>query len=79
MSIYKRVCKGYKNNGEMGKTVSGTRILSGILFTVKGHCHLVKTVFYHEVTAITIKLLIWSFHKFTIILEIEKSDFQFGN
>lgn len=42
MSIYKRVCKGYKNSNEVDKPVSGTRsnirILFGILFAVKDHC-----------------------------------------
>lgn len=83
MSIYKRVCKGYKNSVEMDKPVSGTRpnirILFGILFSVKDYCLLVKTVFYCEVTTIKIKLLIWSSHKYTIVAEIAKTDFQFGN
>lgn len=83
MSIYKRVCKGYKNSGEMDKPVSGTRpnirILFVILFSVKHHCLLVKTVFYSEVTTIKIKLLIWSSYKYTIVAEISKTDFQFGN
>lgn len=78
MSIYKRVCKGYKNSGEMVKQISGTRpnitILFGILFSVKDHCLLVKTIFYCEVTTIKNKLLIWSSHKFTIVAEIGKTD-----
>lgn len=62
MSIYKRVCKGYKSSGQMDKPVSGTRsnvkVIFGILFAIKAHYPLVQTVFYCEHTTIKIKLLI---------------------